>query len=176
MAQVRLTIAIKDKLTSSLVEHAFTQRSRDHMAAELAFAQDVYDDVMTREVRIGKRDVPLAKAVKMLPSSWVTHDDDFYVTFAGDKTRLDRYEGLQSGYRENAGFVGLLKVDNKDRKDWLFPPKWGNNSTCKQYDARSPLSERYAKLKGAREDLIKEISSEGGFYSERAQKRLDDLK
>ncbi|HEY7823713.1 MAG TPA: Nmad5 family putative nucleotide modification protein [Acidimicrobiia bacterium] len=161
MASTRLTVAIKDAITDQVMHHAFAGRCKAHMEAELAFAQEVYDDIMdTKMLKVDGGtgpQLPMRKVLASLPAGWCSRQTYFKAEFAGQEQKLDRYDGFENGYRENAAMIGWEAVKDRDQVNWHFPPgyTWG---TLAKYEAQHPFSDRCAKLHGDRDDLRSEMS------------------
>ena len=162
MASTRLTVAIKEAITDQVMHHAFAGRCVAHMDAELAFAQEVYDDIMdTKMLKVNGGTGPqmsLRKVLASLPAGWGSQQTYFKAEFAGQEQKLDRYDGFESGHRENATMIGWKPTPQREQKKWHFPPgyNWG---TLAKYEAQHEFADRCAKLQGDREDLKSEMSS-----------------
>lgn len=162
MASTRLTVAIKEAITDQVMHHAFAGRCKAHMDAELAFAQEVYDDIMdTKMLKVNQGAGPqmsLRSVLASLPAGWCSQQTYFKAEFAGQDQKLDRYDGFEAGYHENATMIGWKATPQREQKNWHFPPgySWG---TLAKYEASHPFSERCAQIQGEREDLKSEMSS-----------------
>lgn len=164
MASTRLTVSIKEKLVDQLIAHAFTARSVELIEAENALGQEIYDDYMdTRMVKIEGGAGPkmsLRKIVASLPAGWPGMSDDFRVELGGAITKFDKYEGMQTTYRENASqLVGVVEVPSREQRKWPFPPGYLGNGAIHVYDANHHFSQKATNLQGIRKDLKAEISS-----------------
>lgn len=160
MATTRLTISIRESLTRRLMEHAFAGRCVTHFKAELDFAEEVFEDVMlTRTVLYRGEKMPVGKVVAELPAGWSDRADYFYVDFAGQKTKLDKYEGLspKDGYREVNRLIGVKVTPHHEQVKWHFWPGCNQHQSLAVYDASHPFSKRAEKLASDRADLITEI-------------------
>ena len=160
----RLTVAIKDKLTATLMEHAFAARSNKLVEEERALAQEIYDHTMdTRMIKIDGGTGPkmsLRKVVAALPSGWPGMSDYFKVELAGQVTKFDRYEGMAEGYRANhSELVGFKEVPSREQKKWPFQPGFSGSYAINVYDANHDFSKRATELQGKRKDLKDEIAS-----------------
>lgn len=162
MVSTRLTVAIKEAITDQVMQHAFAARCAAHMEAELTFAQEVYDHIMdTKMLAVdggsGPK-TPLRKVLAALPAGWSSQQTYFKAEFAGQEQKLDRYDGFEGGYRENATMIGWKPTPQREQKNWHFPPgySWG---TLAKFEAQHEFSDRCAKLQGDREDLKSEMSS-----------------
>jgi len=160
----RLTVAIKEKLTSQLIAHAFTARSQKLVEAECALAQEIYDDYMdSRKIKVdggsgGK--YSLRKVVASLPAGWPEMSDNFKVELAGQMTEFDRYDGMAEGYRANQSeLVGVKEVPTREQQKWPFQPGFSGHYAVNTYDASHDFSERASVLQGQRKDLKDEIAS-----------------
>lgn len=161
MASTRLTISIKEVLTDRLIEHAFTARSRQQLAAECELTRLIYDQVVdTKEIRInggsGKK-VTFRAALAMLPAGWASVHDRFMCRIGGDMVRFDFYSGIEETYRQNSELVGLEKVRMADKKKFLFTPGFTQSTTFAVFEARDAVSIRIEELKRSRSDLVEEI-------------------
>lgn len=163
MASTRLTKAIRESILDALIIRAFKDRSEKHFEKELDFCQRVYDDIMVRRtVRLenGSGDkVTLRSAVDALPPGWGSSGETFKVEFAGQSTKIDRYDGLEQDYRANATtFVGMTFKHERNRPQWTFQPGVTSHSTLDVFPADNPFSEEFTVLTNARTDLRDEVA------------------
>lgn len=157
MASTRLTNSIKDQLTTMLIEHAFSARCVKQLDTELVFAQKIYDLYMDKTtVNVNGIKVKLVDMIKNIPDSWKTKDTDFYVEIAGSREKIDRYYGVGN---PNSNFVGVIYPHHSDRVKWFFSPNFNSYSVSMVIPARDKLANEFTKLKDARKDLEKEIST-----------------
>lgn len=162
MASTRLTNSIRDSLTKRLMEHAFAGRCKTHFEMELAFVEEVFEDMMTsRKVMYRNELTSVGKVIAELPNGWTDRADYFYGEFAGQKMKLDKYDGINSkdGYRDVNRLVGVKITPHHDQVKWHFWPGCQNHHTLVAYDASHAFSKRAEKLTSDRADLIKEIES-----------------
>jgi len=163
MASTRLTVAMRDAITDAVMKHAFADRCRKHMEAELAFVDQVYNDVLdTRMLKVDQGHGPkmsLRKVLESMPAGWTSQQTYFKVQFAGQDQKLDRYDGIPGdAYKPNSAMIGWKETAHRDKKNWHFPPvyAWG---TLHVYDANTDTAKRATELQNAREDLLEEMSS-----------------
>lgn len=162
MASTRLTHSIRDSLTKRLMEHAFGGRCKTHFETELAFVKEVFDDLMLNRTIIYRGEkTPVGKVIEELPVDWTDQYDYFHAEFAGQKMKLDKYEGLQSGdgYREVRRLIGVQITPHHEQVKWRFWPNARPHYVMVTYDAAHDFSKRAEQLADARSDLIKEIES-----------------
>lgn len=162
MASTRLTHSIRDSVTKRLMEHAFEGRCKTHFEMELAFVEEVFGDLMLNRTIIYRGEkTPVGKVIEELPIDWVDRYDYFHAEFAGQKMKLDKYDGLQSGdgYREVNRLVGVKVTPHHEQVKWRFWPNARPHYSLVAYDASHEFSKRAEVLTAARADLIKEIES-----------------
>lgn len=143
MSTHRLTMQMRDTIVTRMLKHRFGKQIADYYKATALFADQIYNDVLSKEDQV---------SIAFTPEGWLPTDNHLSANFG-----MSGYTNVYFGGHRYAG-AEIVNVGGQPPDVYKRLPAKLKGRAVKVYDARHPLTNEFDRLNNMRIDLKDQIS------------------